>query len=546
MNAFRTGQGMLPAERSRPLSQEAGPAARRRLGGRGFAALAAAACSVALASACSSPGPAAHPAGATGMAQTAAPAPHPTASAAGPAGAQLANGRSAGPGSAAALGAPPGGPVPAGFQPQSVTFASASTGWVLGIAPCQTAPCTSVVRTLDGGRSWQGVPAPRAPLALRDERTGVRGLRFADPRNGWAYGPDLYVTHNGSATWHRLRPAGAVLDLEAAGGVVYAAVEDARGTVRLYRSPADRDAWSLAAGVPGDLNGLGLITLHGRAGWLIAGDHLYSTTTGARWHRMASPCPVFYMMASLAAHDQQQLTLLCLGNGAAGSAGKIVYSSHDGGRSFTRAGQAPFGGTATSLAQPGPAHIFLATASGASWIYGSNDGGRTWRVALNGSGAPWNDLGFTTPAQGVVVSGIPPIGSALNMTRDGGRTWSRVDFTVGWARVLRRQLAVATLSNFKVVLAATRALGQSAAPAASVSAAGFRRTAHGWKLITTKTIGRRGGWSWYSVDVCSLTVTQLKPGPSSARPSDTIKASLLMTPALGCSATTTADFGPGR
>jgi hypothetical protein len=110
----------------------------------------------------------------------------------------------------------------------------------------------------------------------------------------------------------------------------------------------------------------------------------------------------------------------------------------------------------------------------------------------------------------------------------------------------RRQLAVTTLSNFKVVLTATRAAGHAAAPSASVTAAGYKHTGKGWKLIATKTIGKPNGWYWYSVDVCSITVTQLKPEPSSASPSDRLSVSLLMGPALGCAGTVRENFGTGR
>lgn len=108
-----------------------------------------------------------------------------------------------------------------------------------------------------------------------------------------------------------------------------------------------------------------------------------------------------------------------------------------------------------------------------------------------------------------------------------------------------RQIAVATLSSFKVVLTATRSPGHSADPSASVNAAGYTNTAKGWTLIATKTIGKPNEWFWYSVSVCGLTVTQLKPEPGSAAPSDTVTVTLLMTPALGCSGAITEDFGHG-
>jgi hypothetical protein len=107
-----------------------------------------------------------------------------------------------------------------------------------------------------------------------------------------------------------------------------------------------------------------------------------------------------------------------------------------------------------------------------------------------------------------------------------------------------RQLAVTTLRSFKVVLTATRAPGTGPGPMATVTAAGYRHTSRGWKLIATKRIGQASQWFWYPAEVCGLTVTQLKPGPSTATFSDTITVSLLQTPALGCSRTYARHWRP--
>src|SRR5215471_6694778 len=90
----------------------------------------------------------------------------------------------------AAHARPEVGPVPGGFAATSVTFVSPREAFVLGTAPCSHAPCTSIVRTLDRGASWRGLPAPVVPLGQPASITGpaVWGIRFATPAHGFVFG----------------------------------------------------------------------------------------------------------------------------------------------------------------------------------------------------------------------------------------------------------------------------------------------------------------------------------------------------------------------
>jgi hypothetical protein len=107
----------------------------------------------------------------------------------------------------------------------------------------------------------------------------------------------------------------------------------------------------------------------------------------------------------------------------------------------------------------------------------------------------------------------------------------------------QRQLAVTTLSDFKVVLTATREAGHPLL--ATVTASGFRRTGGGWQLIAIKRIGKASGWFWFSVETCSLTTTQLRNDTSPPVVTfDSIKVSLLVTPAVGCSRTFSTRWTP--
>ncbi|MBV9379884.1 MAG: hypothetical protein JO242_04350, partial [Streptosporangiaceae bacterium] len=113
---------------------------------------------------------------------------------------------------APSLAGPPAGvsaqvpPVPPNFAPESVTFIGLGTGWVIGQAGtpghCATRYCTSIARTDDAGKSWSGVPAPLAGAPNGPD--GVSGIRFLNASDGWAFGPELWATHDGGTTWTRI------------------------------------------------------------------------------------------------------------------------------------------------------------------------------------------------------------------------------------------------------------------------------------------------------------------------------------------------------
>jgi len=110
----------------------------------------------------------------------------------------------------------------------------------------------------------------------------------------------------------------------------------------------------------------------------------------------------------------------------------------------------------------------------------------------------------------------------------------------------QRQIGVTTLTHFKVVLTATRG-GPGHRLQATVTANGYRYSGGHWTLIAAKRVGRVNGWQWFSVDTCSLTVTQFKnnaqPSPP-VIPFDSMKVSLLLGPALGCSSTHSQRWTP--
>jgi len=115
----------------------------------------------------------------------------------------------------------------------------------------------------------------------------------------------------------------------------------------------------------------------------------------------------------------------------------------------------------------------------------------------------------------------------------------------GASQPQQRQIGVTTLTHFKVVLTAARG-GPGHRLQATVIAKGYRRSAGHWTLIAAKRVGPVNGWEWFSVDTCSLRVTQFKPNAPSPPfiPFDSMKASLVLGPALGCSTTFSKRWTP--
>jgi photosystem II stability/assembly factor-like uncharacterized protein len=84
------------------------------------------------------------------------------------------------------------------------------------------------------------------------------------------------------------------------------------------------------------------------------------------------------------------------------------------------------------VTSPTPETLVVAAADegGRPVLYATFDGGQTWELPWTGNGAAlWNDLGFTTRDQGVVVLGHDDGTADLLMTSDGGHTWSAVPVT---------------------------------------------------------------------------------------------------------------------
>ena len=365
--------------------------------------------------------------------------------------------------------AAPSGPVPANFEPSSVTFVSTSVGWVIGQAgtpgSCQNEDpyiCTSIARTDNAGKTWAGGPAP--DTGAPSDATGVSGMRFLDGVNGWAFGPELWVTHDGGHSWQQENTDGArVTDLETADGRAYALFATCGGSgtgipavdwaydctsYTLMTTTADSGEWTPVSGAT---NGLtdggattsGYIALYGATGYLVAPDGtLYSGPVGGAWTKAGTmPCQpgnANYMtgqasLAQLATISSTRLATFCGGHTPTSSS--TVYTSDDGGaiwtQSSTQWGAASSEGEADSIAATSDGTIVLGTVAGIAILPA---GATTWQAAtVNGSMAATVDglvrnggfsyVGMTSDTQGVAISDDSTV-NKIWLTFDGGRTWT--------------------------------------------------------------------------------------------------------------------------
>jgi hypothetical protein len=390
--------------------------------------------------------------------------PNPTAA---PIGAQTSQsphsaGQSAfGKASPATSSAVPAGPapVPGNFRPTSVTFVGPRTGWVIGQAltpgHCATQFCTSVARTDDAGKTWAGRPAPMAGAA--DGATGLSQIRFLNLDDGWAYGPQLYATHDGSKTWAPVDTGGLrVTALETVGDRVFALWASCTGNgpayavnctrFTLYSAPAAGGAWApVGSSTTGLTDGAASeaaeLVLTGTRGYLLApGGALYAGPVdgGGPWKQVStlvSSCPVGQARADgqptgalLGAVNSRDLLLACASassgaNPSVSTQQKFIYSSPDGGVSWRQLSTAPAAGVAFGLAASPKGSVVLATDQGIDLL---PSGETSWQTATLRGGGPaggFGYIGMTTDEQGIALPADPSAGTVW-FTFDSGQTWT--------------------------------------------------------------------------------------------------------------------------
>jgi photosystem II stability/assembly factor-like uncharacterized protein len=265
----------------------------------------------------------------------------------------------------------------------------------------------------------------------------VNEAYFADPRDGWVFGPGLWSTHDAGATWHRVDTGSrAVYRMAATDGHVVAVflgcgtacAGDRLASFAIETSPAGSDGWRAIAGAMGsgqpDLiaaAGAAYAVGANGAGDAAPGRLLTGPADGAApWRARVTPCPAFGASTGTAL-TATSLVVACALLGAHPATTRL-YRSDDSGahwRQFSHLGLYD-GASAVSVAAGG----MLLVGGNFDSAELSRDGGRTWQRLTATSASPQAgccalDVAMTSDEDGFVLAVQGP----LWITSDGGRTW---------------------------------------------------------------------------------------------------------------------------
>jgi hypothetical protein len=336
------------------------------------------------------------------------------------------------------------------FSPIDASFTSPSDGWLLGVVinECATGAIVEARATADGGLHWAKATAPPAPWGgVVPNRSGnvpldaVTRVLFANAKDGWAYGPGLWATHNGGVSWHEVSThRHDVYSMAVTSGYVVATFDTCGevgsgcygpATFTVETTPVDRDAWRPAPGAAGE--GAPALTAAGGTAYAYGVGRpsfpgkltlLAGPANGSKhWHSQAMPCPASAITASASSATRLLLACALLGMHPTTT---HLYRSADGGASWTQFATRPlFDGASVIEQTPNGTLLVGGIYNG---IELSRDGGRTWAQpasvddsnSIQGGGELAAAL--TTNNDGYVVGYLGP----LWITGNGGKSWRQI------------------------------------------------------------------------------------------------------------------------
>ena len=326
--------------------------------------------------------------------------------------------------------------------------------------------------TTDGGATF----GPLVPVTSWncDNNAPVRSLAFDDHGDGFLYGPDLMVTHDGGKTWAQSAQPGAVLTVEALGMSVWMVESGCPSTssatacpLRLLESTDGGRTWSSSSSAPPsaiDNPYLGegaqgqnwLVRISQSSAYLLSNPATnptgqadsaplwFTTNGGASWSSRSIPCGIDGMSTVLSIAPDGTLLAVCAAQPSAGIQLKSTLRSTNSGVTWTVQSlctpptpasasncttQPPSGGYLGGIDAVSPDTVFLF--GNRSSLLVSHDGGAHWQAVQpligDGSGGTQQAVFFNS-SDGVVLgdnennNDVPTLWS----TSDGGAHWIAV------------------------------------------------------------------------------------------------------------------------
>ena len=317
-------------------------------------------------------------------------------------------------------------PRPAGVLPPGdvldASLYDAESGWVL-LQRCSSATCSYFVTSSQARRPWSAPVqvGPTYPAGDGDAPRHVHVLT-ADGLNGFVYGHiEAFATHDGGRTWKDagLGP-GEVVAITGEGTGWALTRPCAKGVSCPFAVSVSRDGgrtWQAALPLPDGFSPEGVAAFE-KGGLLIStfgtGDMLLTGDGGQTWQAIRGNCTAGSNSNYVATSDGTDLWQACSADD--GSSLAALYSSHDSGVRWSAA-SVPQNTAAPIVLAAGPGRAALIT-SATTPINLTLDGGRTWSAATTRFG--YTDLEMWDSA-GWAVNG-----TELWTTADGGRTWAQL------------------------------------------------------------------------------------------------------------------------
>jgi hypothetical protein len=347
----------------------------------------------------------------------------------------------------------------------SITWVSATRGWVLGQWACSkgsTSVCTQVRGTVNAGKTWKLLAT--LPVTISASRPGgifiqgISEIRFANAKDGWVYGlyRTMYRTVNGGKTWtakplpgggkqmYSIAPtATGFYGMTSACANHITATCEAKG-LSLWRTGLTGASWTkLYRTLPFNVPGGAYLTALGKTVYVVDGDlrtlgkglFLASTDSGARFATRTSPCstgsPEFSEMTEAVPQNATTVFMLCVGNPGLSMSMQSVYRSSNNGKTDHFDGQltspviAPFAwGIQSQLAVSPTGNLAVAASSDGTFMYIKASGMKNWKMLFGWgevASPGWNDLAWVSGSQAWAVYSpvqMPvPLGELFHATK---------------------------------------------------------------------------------------------------------------------------------